>query len=210
MSKKGKKHKKGDLSKNALIAIIIGSLCVAFIIYAYMGGILSFIFNEIFSFHFGIYSLISLIFIVALYFLYRLAKTLKTSWKAGVLIASLIIGFFLVTPVSTIFSSIETVTYSSQVPSEIGVSVQVDKDPVYHTISALFAGGKGQAVTKKCLVRVTRADGQIISAELLPIKLDEVKIPGTYYSDRIEVFVLYYSGHIYKIYDNYLPNRRYY
>lgn len=95
-------------------------------------------------------------------------------------------------------------------PSNIAVTVQIEKDPVYHTINALFSGGKGQVVTDYCIVRVTRSDGRIISKQLEPLKLAEVQIQGTEGSDRVEVFVVYLSGNSYKIYDSYLPNRKYY
>ncbi len=99
---------------------------------------------------------------------------------------------------------------SQSPPSNIAVAVQIQKDPVYHTINAIFAGGKGQLVTNYCLVRVTRSDGRIISEQLQPVKLAEVKIQGTEKSDRVEVYVVYKSGKSYKIYDNNLPNRKYY
>lgn len=99
---------------------------------------------------------------------------------------------------------------SQSPPSNIAVTVQVEKDPVYHTINALFSGGKGQVVTDYCIVKVTRSDGRVITEQIQPIKLAEVKIQGTEKSDRVEVFVVYQSGRVYKIFDKSMPNRKYY
>jgi hypothetical protein len=138
----------------------------------------------------------------------------NNQYNEGNLRIGVILGVILVGALIFIYHGggllLQPIGFSQSPPSNIGVTVQIEKDPVYHTINALFSGGKGQAVTDYCIVRVTRSDGRIVSKQLEPVKLAEVQIQGTEGPDRVEVFVVYLSGNTYRIYDSYLPNRKYY
>jgi hypothetical protein len=209
--KKPKKTKRNqNIELKALGAVILGAVLVALLLFLYFGGGLQLLSSELSSLSIGLYTIIFALILLGFYLLYTILWPLKSSWRIGILAAAVIGGIFLLSPISSVMASTETIVYTEVPPSNIAVAVQVEKDPVYHTVKALFAGGKGQAVTKTCLIRVTRSDGRVISGWLQPVLLDEVKITGTKNPDRVEVFVMYLSGDVYKIYDDYLPNRRYY
>ncbi|MDD1711107.1 MAG: hypothetical protein LUQ37_09395 [Methanoregulaceae archaeon] len=93
-------------------------------------------------------------------------------------------------------------------PSGQSVTVQVnEKDTSYATITVIFAGGEGQMATKDILVRVTRADGEVIIEHLPVEKGAELIIQGTKDTDRIEVYATLNTGVTYKIIDQLLPYR---
>ena len=93
-------------------------------------------------------------------------------------------------------------------PSGQSVTVQVnEKDTSYATITVIFSGGEGQIATKDILVRVTRADGEVIIEHLPVEKGAELIIQGTKDTDRIEVYATLNTGVTYKIIDQLLPYR---
>jgi hypothetical protein len=88
------------------------------------------------------------------------------------------------------------------------VTVQVnEKDTSYATITVIFSGGEGQIATKDIVVRVTRADGEVVIEHLPAEKGAELIIQGTKDTDRIEVYVTLNTGDTYKIMDQLLPYR---
>lgn len=93
-------------------------------------------------------------------------------------------------------------------PPGQSVTIQVnEKDPIDATITVIFSGGGGQIATKDILVRVTRADGEVIIKHLAAEKGDTVEIQGTKDTDRIEVYVTLNTGVTYKVIDQLLPYR---
>lgn len=198
----------------ALIAAILGAQLVGSFLFIYYGGGFQFLINELSSFNIGFYTLLFAVILLGIFFFIVLLKPFINTKKIGVIIIgiigiiiiSLIVGLLIFSPVSSVLTSMESNVVSETPPPNISVAVQIEKDPIYNTILALFVGGNGQSVTKYCIVRVTRSDGSVISGQLQPEKLAEVRIPGSSDSDRVEVFVVYYSGKVYKIYDNYLTD----
>lgn len=93
-------------------------------------------------------------------------------------------------------------------PAEIFVSVSVQKDPVYSTITATFDGGKGQDLVQSIQVRTTLSTGNVTEEILGKKKGDEITIPGTKGVDRIQVAVMFMNGQSYLITDTVLGQSR--
>ncbi len=97
---------------------------------------------------------------------------------------------------------------TATLPPEQAVEIQInEKDPIYATITAVFAGGKGQIAVKDILVRVTTSEGKVTEQHLEPLKGSEVKFQGTKGDDRIEVIVTLNTGAAYKVIDRMVPYR---
>jgi len=97
---------------------------------------------------------------------------------------------------------------TATLPPELDVEIQInEKDPIYATITTVFAGGKGQIAVKDILVRVTTSEGKVTEQHLEPLKGSEVKFQGTKGDDRIEVYVTLNTGATYKIIDRMVPYR---
>ena len=84
-------------------------------------------------------------------------------------------------------------------PPDIMVSVSVEKDPIYNTISVRFDGGRGQNVVRSVTARVTFSDGRTDQKELMPRSGNTVTFEGTGGMDIVEVVVSYMSGESYKV-----------
>jgi hypothetical protein len=88
------------------------------------------------------------------------------------------------------------------------VTIQVNqKDPIYATITVIFAGGEGQIAVTDIMVRVTRPDGDVTVKHLRPVKGDEVVFQGSRETDRLEAWVTLNTGVTYKTLDNLVPFR---
>ncbi|WP_319579554.1 hypothetical protein [uncultured Methanospirillum sp.] len=95
-----------------------------------------------------------------------------------------------------------------QPPPELGVSVSVQKDPVYSNITTTFDGGKGQELTQSAQVRITLSDGRIIEQDLGKQKGDEITTAGTKGTDRVQVVVTFMNGDSYLILDKKVGQER--
>jgi hypothetical protein len=84
----------------------------------------------------------------------------------------------------------------TQVPLEsLQVWFQAERDPITQTVTVLFDGGKGQRAVRDVLVRLTRSDGQVLTRTFRPTTIGEgASLPGTRYTDRLEVIVTYNNG----------------
>ncbi|PKL59446.1 MAG: hypothetical protein CVV33_07800, partial [Methanomicrobiales archaeon HGW-Methanomicrobiales-4] len=82
----------------------------------------------------------------------------------------------------------------SEPPVDLYVSVSVQKDPIYSTITATFDGGKGQDLIQSIQVRTTLSTGNVSTRELGKKKGDVITIPGTKGVDRIQVGITYMNG----------------
>jgi hypothetical protein len=88
------------------------------------------------------------------------------------------------------------------------VLIQVDKDAITAMVTVMLVGGPGKGVVKDCELRLTRADGQVLTGYIYPNqKVDEISLQGTKQTDRLEVFVDQYSGQRYKVIDRLLEFR---
>ncbi|NYT17470.1 MAG: hypothetical protein GKC06_05635 [Methanomicrobiales archaeon] len=88
------------------------------------------------------------------------------------------------------------------------VTIQVNqKDPIYATITVIFAGGEGQIAVTDILVRLTRADGTIATEHLPPVKGAELVFQGSRETDRLEAWVTLNTGETYKTLDMPIPFR---
>jgi len=86
-------------------------------------------------------------------------------------------------------------------PSAYTLSFQVDKDVISGDVTVTVTG-PSRSVVKNIQVRLTRADGQVITKDIIPNqKINEVTLPGTRNSERVEVTVLFYTGEQYKVID---------
>lgn len=93
-------------------------------------------------------------------------------------------------------------------PSGQDVTIQVNqKDPIYATITVIFAGGEGQIAVTDILVRVTRPDGMIATEHLPPVKGAELVFQGSRETDRLEAWVTLNTGVTYKTLDMPIPYR---
>lgn len=95
-----------------------------------------------------------------------------------------------------------------QPPPELGVSVSVQKDPVYSNITTTFDGGKGQELTQSAQVRITLSDGRVIEKDLGKQKGDEITTEGTKGADRVQVVVRFMNGDSYLILDKKVGQER--
>ena len=93
------------------------------------------------------------------------------------------------------------------VPPNTEVAIQVAKSPITQEISVIFSGGPGQKVLKELNIRVSRSDGQVLTANLIPQQQSEATISGSKGDDRVEVFAIYYSGQKYRIFDEIMKQR---
>jgi hypothetical protein len=94
------------------------------------------------------------------------------------------------------------------IPSNKGVEVKADKDPIYATITVEFRGGKGQYALTDLQVRVTLSNGEILN-ENLGLKVgDEIEVEGTRGTDRVEVTAFFNDGTSYKIFDDVLEFKK--
>jgi hypothetical protein len=90
-------------------------------------------------------------------------------------------------------------------PGNLDVTVDVAKDAVFAMITATFRGGLGQYLVDSMWVRVTLSDGKVVEGTLGDAVGDTFTTQGTKRSDRVEVFVRYDDGSVYKIYDELVP-----
>jgi hypothetical protein len=93
-------------------------------------------------------------------------------------------------------------------PDYTMVSVTVGEKEYTGNIPVTFDGGKGMSAVTKVDVKLTRADGSVQTANLKPLKGDEVELSGTRGSgsergqpDRVEVWVTMNTGQRYKVAD---------
>jgi hypothetical protein len=85
--------------------------------------------------------------------------------------------------------------------------VTVDKDSVSGEVTVI-ATGPSRNVVDDIEILLTRSDGLQQTGHITPSqKVDEVTIPGTRGTDRIEVTVRFYSGATYKVIDKLLEIR---
>lgn len=91
-------------------------------------------------------------------------------------------------------------------PPATPVSFSVEKGGTYSTtIITTFDGGKGMSAVSKVDVRVTRADGTVVTGVLKPLKGDTVELEGTRGTDRVEVIVTMNTGNVYTVIDQQMP-----
>jgi len=111
----------------------------------------------------------------------------------------------ILTPVSTTTTPAPAITIwdepVSQPPADLAVSISVDKDQIYYTITVTFNGGAGQSLVKEMQVRFVSSDGKEEIKPLSSRKGDSVEFKGTNQDDRIQVAVWYMTGASYLIYD---------
>jgi hypothetical protein len=94
--------------------------------------------------------------------------------------------------------------FDSQVmepPADLGVSVSVQKDPVYSNITTTFDGGRGQTLVQSIQARITLSDGRVLEQDLGKQKGNEITTAGTKGADRVQVVVKYMNGDSYLILD---------
>lgn len=81
-------------------------------------------------------------------------------------------------------------------PANYVVYAQVQKDPIYHGITAIFSGGLGQQNVKEFIATVTRSDGTTDTDSLTKpsgsslSKGQSLEFTGTAGDDRVEVWVV--------------------
>lgn len=111
-------------------------------------------------------------------------------------------------PLLTPTLTVPTPEPTQTLPSGQGVTLQVNqKDPIYDTITVVFAGGEGQIAVTNIVVKVTLSDGKTETKQLQPVKGEEVRFQGTRETDRVEAWVTLNTGKTYKTVDTLLPHR---
>jgi membrane-associated protease RseP (regulator of RpoE activity) len=93
------------------------------------------------------------------------------------------------------------------VPPGTEVYVQVERDPISDMVHITFTGGPGQKVLKELKVVMTRSDGQVMTGIIQPIRQERLSLSGTPGDIRVEVFAIYTSGKMYRLYDQVLRER---
>jgi hypothetical protein len=111
-------------------------------------------------------------------------------------------------PLLTPTLTVPTPEPTQTLPPGQDVTLQVDqKDPIYDTITVVFAGGEGQIAVTNIIVKVTLSDGKTETKQLQPVKGEEVRFQGTRGTDRVEAWVTLNTGKTYKTVDTLLPHR---
>ena len=111
-------------------------------------------------------------------------------------------------PVLTPTLTVPTPEPTETLPPGQDVTLQVNqKDPIYDTITVVFAGGEGQIAVTNIVVKVTLSDGKTETKQLSPVKGEEVRFQGTRETDRVEAWVTLNTGRTYKTVDTLLPHR---
>ncbi len=88
------------------------------------------------------------------------------------------------------------------------VVIQVnEKDPIYQTVTVIFAGGEGQIAVTDITMVYNRPDGSSDQEKLPPVKGSEVVFQGTRETDRIQGYVTLNTGSRYKVIDQAVPYR---
>lgn len=86
-------------------------------------------------------------------------------------------------------------------PPQYTLYFNVDKNSVTGDVT-VSATGPSRNVVKDIEVKLTRADGEVVTDHLLPSKgMTDVTLTGTQNPERVEVTVLFYSGEQYKVID---------
>jgi len=103
----------------------------------------------------------------------------------------------------TTTETVSLVPGPTQVPPDtFMVNFQAERDPRSKIVSVQFMGGKGQYGVRDVFVRLTRSDGEVLTATFRPIQSGSgVELQGTEKVDRIEVIVNYHTGDVYKVID---------
>jgi hypothetical protein len=87
-------------------------------------------------------------------------------------------------------------------PESLRVWFQAERDPVTNIVTVLFEGGKGQSGIREVEARLTRSDGAVIVQSFKPTTIGEgASLPGTKFSDRLEVIVFYNNDDRYTVID---------
>ncbi len=111
-------------------------------------------------------------------------------------------------PLLTPTLTVPTPEPTQTLPPGQEVTLQVNqKDPIYDTITVVFAGGEGQIAVTNIIVKVTLSDGKTETKQLQPVKGEEVRFQGTRETDRVEAWVTLNTGKTYKTVDTLLPHR---
>jgi len=93
-------------------------------------------------------------------------------------------------------------------PANQELIFQVDKDAVSGDVTVTVTG-PSRNVVNDIAVRLTRSDGQVLTGYITPNqKVNEVTMPGTRATDRVEVTVNFYSGVSYKVIDKTIDFQR--
>jgi hypothetical protein len=95
---------------------------------------------------------------------------------------------------------------TTQVPPDyLGAAFDVQKDSVFAVITVTYRDGLGQSLLQYSVARVTLADGTVVQGTIQPLVGESYQTQGTKRSDRVEIFVTYADGSVYKVYDQLVP-----
>jgi hypothetical protein len=84
-------------------------------------------------------------------------------------------------------------------PDYLGAAFDVQKDSVYAVITVTYRDGLGQSLLQYSVVRVTLADGTVVQGTIQPLVGESYQTQGTKRPDRVEIFVTYADGSVYKM-----------
>ncbi len=91
---------------------------------------------------------------------------------------------------------------TQQLPTNLVVMYQVERDPRNGMVTVSFRGGPGFNGIAQTLIRVTKSDGQITEKPWKPAYIgDSVTVQGTTLTDRVELITSFYNGESYRVYD---------
>jgi hypothetical protein len=97
---------------------------------------------------------------------------------------------------------------TQRMPEATNVLITADKDTITGAVSVQITGGPGRSVIKEVRGIVYRSDGQTSTGTINPaLRSQEVVIPGSKGTDRVEVTVLLFSGEQYVVMDKLMTFR---
>jgi len=98
---------------------------------------------------------------------------------------------------------------TQQLPTNLVVMYQVERDPRNGIVTVSFRGGPGFNGIAQTLIRVTKSDGQITEKSWKPANIgDSVTVQGTTLTDRVELITSFYNGESYRVYDEIFEYRQ--
>lgn len=94
----------------------------------------------------------------------------------------------------------------TQVPPDyLATAFDVEKDSVFAVLTVTYRDGLGQYLTQSSHVRVTLSNGTIAEGDIQPVVGAAFQTQGTKAKDRVEVYVRYSDGSVYKVIDQLVP-----
>ncbi|MBN2733976.1 MAG: hypothetical protein JXQ82_03850 [Methanomicrobiaceae archaeon] len=100
-------------------------------------------------------------------------------------------------------------TPTDEIPSNLAINVDAEKDPLDGAVTVISRGGPGLYMANKLNVKIYLSTGQIIERNIAPdVNSEALFTEGTKGTDRVVVVASLDNGESYKIFDELLEYRK--